>query len=548
MWRSKYAAIFLLLALSVLFFLLRHINLLEFQNKINTTFPITRVYPVPPRQLDYCSYQPRTPEDVLEERLLLDSIAWPETPLLPVPVSLTRTSDPAHSTFTVLPARGGKRRVGDRLEARILMRDVQGRPKSFGGDVLVARLHNPALGAGVAGRVADHLNGSYTAVFPLLWEGRAQVEVTLVHPSEAVTVLRRLTRDHPDRIFFHSVFSSGSVSETMVCNVCLPSNQEPLCNYTDLHTGEPWFCYKPKKLSCDTRISHSTGGFNQNLMAKEEKLFQSGVNMKVFIRASGSDSVTVLPKEEGQPEMQSSILKPEPSGYYYQGVWRALGGATVHQFNDSAVIGQCLRDKVVHLYGDSTIRQWFEYLNSVLPDLKEFDLHSPKQVGPFMAVDSVHNILVKYRCHGPPIRFGNVPTSELRYIANELDSLVGGSRTVVVFGIWSHFSTFPVEVYLRRLQGIRRAVRRLLDRAPDTLVVIRTANLKALTLYETLTNSDWYSLQRDKVLRAVFKDLNVRLVDAWEMTLAHHLPHNLHPQPPIIKNMIDVLLSYICPQ
>ncbi|XP_078138229.1 NXPE family member 3-like [Centroberyx gerrardi] len=549
MWRSKCAAIFLFLALSVLFFLLRHINLLEFQNKINTTFPITRVSPVLPRQLDYCSYQPRTPEDVLEEYLLLDSIAWPETPLLPVPVSLTRTSDPAHSTFTVLPARGGGQwHVGDHLEARIQMRDVQGRPKSFGGDVLIARLHDPVLGAGVAGRVADHLNGSYTAVFPLVWEGRAQVEVTLVHPSEAVTVLRRLTRDHPDQIFFQSDFRSGSVSETMVCNVCLPSNQELLCNYTDLHTGEPWFCYKPKNLSCDTRISHYKGGINDYLMANEEKLFQSGVNMKVFIRASGSDSVTVLPKVEGQPEMQSSVLKPEPSGYYYQGVWRALGGATVHQFNDPAIISECLRDKVVHLYGDSTIRQWFEHLNSVLPDLKEFDLHSTQHSGPFMAVDSARNILVTFRFHSPPVRTENIPSRVLRYIANELDSLVGGSHTVVVFGIWCHFSTYPIELYLRRLQGIRRAVRRLLDRAPDTLVVIRTANLKALTLTQALTNSDWYALQSDKVLRAVFKGLNVRLVDAWDMTLAHHLPHNLHPLPPIIKNMVDVLLSYICPQ
>lgn len=165
-----------------------------------------------------------------------------------------------------------------------------------------------------------------------------------------------------------------------------------------------------------------------------------------------------------------------------------------------------------------------------------------------MALDYANGILVTYRCHGPPIRFANTPTSELRYIANELDGLTGGANTVVVIGIWSHFSTFPIGVYIRRLQSIHRAVARLLDRAPGTLVVIRTANLKALTLYETLTNSDWYSLQRDKVLRTMFKEMNVRLVDAWEMSLAHHLPHSLHPQPPIIKNMIDVLLSYICPQ
>lgn len=173
-------------------------------------------------------------------------------------------------------------------------------------------------------------------------------------------------------------------------------------------------------------------------------------------------------------------------------------------------------------------------------------MHSKKQVGPFMALDYANNVMVTYRCHGPPIRFASVPASELRYVANELDGLLGGANTVVVIGIWSHFSTFPIQVYIRRLLSIRGAVERLLDRAPDTLVVVRTANPKELTLYETLTNSDWYSLRQDKALRAVFRGLKVRLVDAWEMSLAHELPHNLHPQPPIVENMIDVLLSYVC--
>lgn len=164
-----------------------------------------------------------------------------------------------------------------------------------------------------------------------------------------------------------------------------------------------------------------------------------------------------------------------------------------------------------------------------------------------MALDFANNIILTFRCHGPPLRFASVPVSQMRYIANELDGVDGGTNTAVVIGIWSHFSTFPVEVYIQRLLSIRKAVVRLLARAPGTLVVIRTANPKTLTLYEALTNSDWYSLQRDKVLRAIFKGVNVKLVDAWEMSLAHHLPHSLHPQPPIIKNMIDVLLSYICP-
>lgn len=165
-----------------------------------------------------------------------------------------------------------------------------------------------------------------------------------------------------------------------------------------------------------------------------------------------------------------------------------------------------------------------------------------------MAVDSTHNILLKYRCHGPPIRFSTVLSSELRYISNELDGLSGGPDTIVVLSIWAHFSTFPLEVYIRRLRHIRRALVRLLDRAPGTIIVIRSANLQALDQDVSLYNSDWYSLQLDEVLRAMFNGLDFLLVDAWQMSAAHHLPHALHPRPAIIKNMVDLLLSYVCPE
>ncbi|KAM9328826.1 NXPE family member 3-like isoform 1-T2 [Pholidichthys leucotaenia] len=522
----------------------------EFQNKWTSTFIIPVVPNDPYRNHTFCNFQPLLPKEALEASHLLKSIAWPETPTLPSPLSLNQTSDPTHSTFTILPGRkGGQWYIGDQLEVMIKIYDFQGHPKKSGGDLLLARLHNPKLNAGVAGQVVDHLNGSYSTVFSLLWEGSAQVEVILVHPSEAITVLRKLTIEHHDRIFFKSDFRSGKITETTTCNVCLDLTKQPVCNYTDLHTSESWFCYRPKKLSCDARINHATGGYKQKtLKTNEEKLFQGGVNMRVSLPAAGPANVTILPKIKGQAQIKSSIVKSGPSGYYYQGVWRALDGTTVQQFNTSSAISQCLKGKKLHLHGDSTIRQWFEHLTEVSPDLKTFDLHSHRKIGPHMALDYVNNVLVTYRCHGPPIRFSPVPVSELRYIANELDHIIGGPDTVIVISIWAHFSTYPIEVYIRRLQGIRSAVQRLMSRAPGTLVIIRTANPKALSLSETLLVSDWFALQRDKVLRAVFKGVKVHLVDAWEMVLAHYLPHNLHPPPPIIKNMIDVVLSYICPQ
>ncbi|KAK3569205.1 hypothetical protein QTP86_026616, partial [Hemibagrus guttatus] len=449
----------------------------QIQNSIHSAF--TSPGNLWPLELNhtYCAHfgQVPTVEEANEERYLLNSIAWPGPLVQGLPVELS--SDPSKSYFVIQgPA---EQHIGGQLEVNVHVQNFLGLPKKHGGDFLIARLHTPELGAGVAGQVQDHHNGNYTVLFPLLWAGVVWVEITMVHPSEAVVVLKRLQEEHYDRVFFKSLFRSGFLSETTVCNLCLPLNHQPLCNYTDPETGEPWYCYKPKMLGCDTRIIHYKGGYKNNLITEyEAKFFKSNVNMKVPIHASGMGNVTVLPAEKA---------------------------------------------------------------------LKEFNLHSIKKVGPFLAVDSKNNILVSYRCHGPPIMYTSVFSSELRYVANEIDRIKGGPGTVILVSVWAHFSTFPMEVYIRRLRHLRRAVVRLLNREPATLVVIRTANLRKLDPVISLSHSDWFSLQTNAVLCAMFKGLNVQLLDAWEMTLAHRLPHLIHPSPPIIKNMIDLILSNICP-
>ncbi|XP_043963900.1 NXPE family member 3-like isoform X4 [Gambusia affinis] len=516
----KIGWIFLLLVFVVLWVMFSNPNIADHfagklaEKKVPTTealIPTTRTLkrPIePPKQTSFCSFHSVLPEDVLELEFLKNHITWPETPSVPANFYLQDTSHPAHSTFTILPRDGGGSwHVGDQLKVLIKINDFLGRPKKSGGDVLFGRLHDPTVHAGVVGKVFDHRNGSYTAVFSLLWEGSAQVE----------------------------------------------EPPEQLCNFTDTHTGEPWFCYKPKTLKCEHRVIHAFKGFVPQPTGNEAKLFQSGVNLKVSIPSLGSSNITILPKlkvpNKTVPDnVSGEATRASPVGYYYQGAWRPLDGTTVHQFNDATAISQCLKGKVLHLYGDSTVRQWFEFLIAKVPDLKKFDLKTPPQTGPLMALDYKNNILLTFRCHGPPLRAFPLPVSQFHFVANELDNVVGGTNTVVIFGVWAHFGVYPVEVYIRRLLSIRRAVVRLLTRAPDTLVVIRTGNPKRLTLRESLTTDDYYALQRDKILRAIFKKVNVRLLDAWEMTQAHYLPHDLHPPQPIIKNMLDVILSHICPQ
>ncbi|XP_057681483.1 NXPE family member 3-like isoform X1 [Corythoichthys intestinalis] len=499
----------------------------------------------------FCQHlgQSLSPVEELENQDLFNSVDWPHSKFGSRPHNLSQTSDPAHSFFTIVPSKKDKSwYVGDQLEVLVHMHDFEGQPKRYGGDLLLTRLHSPKYRAGVAGQVLDHKNGLYSAYFSLLWEGSAQVEVMMVHSSEAVAVLDQLTDKKPDRAIFVSLFRRDlNTSETTVCNICLPQHQGPLCNYTDLHSGEPWYCYKPKMLGCDTRINHAKGGYLKNVITTEEALlFQSDVNIKVHIHSSSMNTINVLPSRKENSNEKLDHVKLATSGYYYQDLWRPLlGGITMRQF-DKVSSSRCLSNKLVYMYGDSTMRQWYEYLVRLVPEMKEFNLHTPAKAGPLMAVESNNNIMMHYRSHGPPILYTPVAVSELHYIANELDGLSGGPNTVVAISIWAHFTTFPMEVYIRRLRNIRKAVVRLLDRAPGTLVVVRTPNPRELGQDKSLYHSDWFSLHQNVVLRSMFKDINVLLVDAWQMCVAHHEPHNIHPPKAIVKNMVNMMLSYIC--
>ncbi|XP_041067986.1 NXPE family member 3-like isoform X3 [Carcharodon carcharias] len=425
-----------------------------------------------------CGYQIHsfTPEERSEGTFLMKMIEWPKPPNSAVPFQ--KSSDPAHVCLVILNSTKTFY-VGDQLQVMLQMNDFEGHPKQYGGDYLQGWIHTPDLKAGSAGTVVDNQNGFYYINFNLSWPGKVEVSVFLVHPSEGIQALERLRKERPGRVYFKSTFKSGATTETTVCNLCLPQSKS-LCNFTDLRTGEPWFCYKPEKLPCSARINHAMGGYEQKLLMQEEKhFFQSGVNVKKSILPSGAAYVIVKPSSH--------------------------------------------------------------------TGLRKFDLGNSRKSGPHLALDIDNKIKVEYYAHGKPIRILAISSQDLPFIANKLDEIKGGKSTIIAFTIWCHFNTFPVETYIRRLQNIRRSILRLLDRSPDTLVVIKTANVQALPRDVSLYNSDWYSYQLDLVMRKMFEGINVAFVDAWEMTIAHYLPHELHPQQVIIKNEIDVLLSYVCP-
>ena len=174
--------------------------------------------------------------------------------------------------------------------------------------------------------------------------------------------------------------------------------------------------------------------------------------------------------------------------------------------------------------------------------LKPVDLHVTYQVGPLMAVETTRGTVLHWRAHSWPLRSLRTPVASLHSVARELHGLAGGPYTVVVLGIGAHFTTFPPSIFARRLVGIRAAVKALLDHEPSTLVIIKLAN----TGYKSVYGSDWLTLQVNRLLRAAFVGLRVAFVDAWEMTSTLNVPDNIHPRKLIVRNEVELFLSFIC--
>ncbi|KAB1263024.1 NXPE family member 3 [Camelus dromedarius] len=392
--------------------------------------------------------------------------------------------DPAQASYT----------LGGYLEAVLITRDHQGRPKTHGGDLFRAQLLGPDLKAGVPGDVKDLENGTYLLSLPLLWAGQAQGQVQLIHSSEAVRVLRGIWRDQWATVDFMGYFQGPTGYEEIVtCNVnpLLIREEGSACHYRDEDS------------------EHSSGRYWNVTTPHEEALLARNVTDQAL--PQGTSPIWVA-------EESSRSLGPKPSGFYHQNMWHSLSCSSRSFSTADSVLG-CLAGHIVHMMGDSTLQQWWEYLCDTVPSLKPVGLHATCQTGPLMAMDTTQGIVLHWRAHRWPLHSLRTPVASLHSVARELEGLAGATG-------WDPG---------RRGRAPGRETR--------TLVVIKLAK----TSYKFVYGSDWFILQVNRLLQAAFADLRVAFVDAWEMTSSLALLDSIHPRRHVIQNELDFLLSYVCP-
>lgn len=226
--------------------------------------------PLPPQPHPAHKSSGSLPQELSELTHLLH---WP--PTLRDGGDLLASTSPQTSTYHLRGTFKASYTLGGYLEAILIARDHQGRPKTHGGDLFRAQLLGPYLKAGVPGDIQDLENGTYLLSFPLLWAGQAQVQVRLIHSSEAVGVLRGIWRDQWATVDFTGYFRGPTGYEEIVtCNVnpLLTGEEESTCHYRDEDSGELWFCARPPTLPCNSLVGHSSGHYWNVTTPHEEAL------------------------------------------------------------------------------------------------------------------------------------------------------------------------------------------------------------------------------------------------------------------------------------
>ncbi|XP_019638740.1 PREDICTED: NXPE family member 3-like [Branchiostoma belcheri] len=382
------------------------------------------------------------------------------------------------------------------------------------------------------------------------------IKIQLVHPSEAVKVLQRVREVPNKRVFNCSLVDvKTKATDTTQCfssaNPSLLPHQQ--CDFSKPEVNGTWICEKPDKLPCSTiskcrwESHHSVVKVLELVSNEEKKLFQKPY-LEEELKVDPMETIQILDAEPPTAQHLPACTwdKSAALGHWSGKVWTSsVCNVRVFAQND---IQRCLANKTVYMQGDSTIRQWSQRLQEVVPlyfsTMNYFTgLHGGD--------NSQWNISVRCRFHHIPIQTGTWTIfSDFRYVVDELNATPGGPDTVIVLGLWAHFTAEPLELLWSRLYAIRGAIHRLVRRSPGTKVFVRTGTTREhggwLAYY--LLGSDWLAYQITEVIREMFRaDPDVVVLDTWDMSVCQPGKDNVHPDQNMVDSQLNMLLSHICP-
>lgn len=452
-------------------------------------------------------------------------------------------------------------RLTGKIEVQIRAYDGRNVPKTRGGDIFLLWAEQDLGDGRVAADVIDNLDGSYTGFLHPFWFGRTIVRAKLGGTIENMCIRRKSLLKYGTGSFsieqpvvINGTFKNGDLSESALCGTeHTIYGYENVCNLTDLNDNNQWFCGKPlnSQLKCSNIFSFNTFRQEFNWQDKDQiRVFGYGkIYRPVFFITQRTGSLRQYLPCHTSPKA-SSWTYGVPSGFHMNKTWHMFYCKhSVPLRVDS--YRQCLRNKTVILLGDSTVRQYAEFLIKevlVTPGVNLKEFRDGRSSFHPQIVFKKFGITVIYKNHEMPLHGKEIYAKGITSIATEIEKLaknnISGTNLVVFAGYGSHLQAYPPERYRERIRNLVSPIKKLHKAKPKAMVFIKGPHVYFL-------DKRWFDLRisliNKDILFQEFEELQDKVVylDLWSLTAAME-NYALHPTDDILSLQMQQFLSYIC--
>nr|XP_039250668.1 NXPE family member 4-like [Styela clava] len=417
--------------------------------------------------------------------------------------------------------------LGDILKVTLVAKDYEGIQKPYGGDYFRAVLRPEGKAKdGISCAIDDQMNGVYLIQCLLLWPGKSNLHVHLMHPSESVLFLMRNTTDTTGGVRYKTNFvDSNGQNESSICAMEFGNEYSinQLCNYSNAKNGEPWYCVKPPSGECNEMVWQVNDKREVNIIPDVENnsFYDPHRNWNIRIHNGNrqilvDDSKNLMKKERKgrcDKEYESSLNPSAPTGFIEKTKWKSLTCYN-SQYHTQSMI-KCLTNTSVYFVGDSTIRLWYEFYRKKFRAEEILDKIKGSWSCSRIAINKLHNITLYYNSHGPPLRNPGPPITR-PYITDTLDKIQStGNKIVILFTIGFHFQVFSPRILIRRIRVIKTGFLHILKRIPGIRIFVKGFHTHTET--KPVIPSDWLSYRFEVILRNEFSEMkNVTFLSMWD--------------------------------
>ena len=451
----------------------------------------------------------------------------------------------------------------------------QNQKKTIGGDLLHVTGRQIDGDGKIAGYVMDLGKGKYIGLLNVPWSGQTEVtahlEFALENSCSSLQAIEdfgnmhyALEQGYGIRAYFQRDLG---VEEYTACSPdSFISGYTDLCNMTELNGNMSWFCVRPTdpRLQCTDVRSFRMGPLSIATDKTPKKVIKPTmekfthkhvVKLEGFGQVKKDSSSIHLPfcsQRQLLDTWQEALTRP--SGYWWGGRWH-FANCHPNIPHDMDKYRQCLRGKTIYFFGDSTVRQYMQYLCEHLLDINRnkisvYFLGENGTTYHLRDVISKYGISMAFRKHAMPMHNPKFPSHGITSYSTELQTLsqsdILDDSLIVCIGLHLHFKVFPIKVFRDRIAKLAVAITEFLKKKPKTKFLFKGPHYINADI--NCFHSDMALLYRD-IVYDEFSKLNllskVIYLDTWWITVT--FDNNLtHPKKYVFESQIQQFMAYLC--